>query len=409
MTTRAFDVEAVRAGFPALRQEIRGRPLAYLDSAATALKPTAVVDALTGYYTRDSANVHRGVHLLSQRASLAYEDSREKVRGFLNAAEAREIVFLRGVTEAMNLLAGTLGRTRLGPGDEVLVTELEHHSNLVPWQMAAAAAGARVVSAPVEEDGDLTATSVIDRIGPRTRIVAVAHASNVLGTILPVAEIARAAHARGAVLVVDGAQSAPHLPVDVRALGADFYAFSGHKLFGPTGIGALYGRADLLGALPPWQGGGGMIETVTIESSTYRGLPERFEAGTPHIAGAIGLGAAIDWLGGVDRAAACAHEDALLERATAGLSRIPGVRLLGTAPSKVSVLSFVLAGVHPHDLGTLLDGEGIAIRAGHHCAQPLMRRFGVTATARASFALYNTEAEVDALVGAVARARELFG
>ncbi|MBM4361130.1 MAG: SufS family cysteine desulfurase [Deltaproteobacteria bacterium] len=409
MTTGAFDVEALRDGFPALRQQVRGRPLAYLDSAATALKPTAVIDALTGYYTRDSANVHRGVHLLSQRASLAYEDAREKVRAFLNASEAREIVFLRGVTEAMNLLAQTLGRARLGPGDEVLVTELEHHSNLVPWQMAAAAAGARVVGAPVEDDGAMTAARVIERIGSRTRIVAVAHASNVLGTVLPVAEIAAAAHARGAIVVVDGAQGAPHLPVDVRALGADFYAFSGHKLFGPTGIGALYGRADLLGALPPWQGGGGMIETVEIESSTYRGLPERFEAGTPHIAGAVGLGAAIDWLCGLDRAAAAAHEDALLARATAGLSRIPGVRLLGTAPSKVSVLSFVLDGVHPHDLGTLLDGEGIAIRAGHHCAQPLMRRYGVTATARASFALYNTTAEVDALVGAVGRARELFG
>jgi len=409
VTTGAFDVEALRDGFPALRQQVRGRPLAYLDSAATALKPTAVIDALTGYYTRDSANVHRGVHLLSQRASLAYEDAREKVRAFLNASEAREIVFLRGVTEAMNLLAQTLGRARLGPGDEVLVTELEHHSNLVPWQMAAAAAGARVVGAPVEDDGAMTAARVIERIGSRTRIVAVAHASNVLGTVLPVAEIAAAAHARGAIVVVDGAQGAPHLPVDVRALGADFYAFSGHKLFGPTGIGALYGRADLLGALPPWQGGGGMIETVEIESSTYRGLPERFEAGTPHIAGAVGLGAAIDWLCGLDRAAAAAHEDALLARATAGLSRIPGVRLLGTAPSKVSVLSFVLDGVHPHDLGTLLDGEGIAIRAGHHCAQPLMRRYGVTATARASFALYNTTAEVDALVGAVGRARELFG
>jgi len=403
-----FDVETVRADFPALRQTVHGKPLIYLDSAASALKPQVVMDALSEYYVRDSANVHRGVHLLSQRATLAFEAARGKVRAFMNAREDREIVFVRGTTEAINLVAATLGRVRLHPGDEVLITELEHHSNIVPWQLACEAAGAKLVVAGVTDSGDLPLGSVTEKLSDRTRIVSIAHASNTLGTILPVKEIARAAHARGAVVVVDGAQGAPHLPVDVQELDVDFYAFSGHKLYGPTGIGVLYGRHEIFESLPPWQGGGSMISNVTFEKTTYRGLPDRYEAGTPHIAGAIGLGAAIDYMRALDHAALEAHERDVLEYGTRALEGVPGLRLIGTAQNKIGVLSFVVDGIHPHDLGTLVDAEGVAIRTGHHCTQPLMARFGVPATARASLALFSTRDDVDRLVAAVHKAKELF-
>jgi cysteine desulfurase/selenocysteine lyase len=403
-----FDVERLRRDFPAIAQDVHGRPLVYLDTAATALKPQSVIDAVVQSMARDSANVHRGVHLLSQRATLAFEAAREKVRGFLGAREAAEIVFVRGTTEAINLVAQTLGRTALRPGDEILVTGLEHHSNIVPWQMACAATGARLVVAEVTDTGDVPLSTVAEKLSDRTRIVAVAHVSNTLGTVLPIQDIARLAHERGAVVVVDGAQAAPHLRVDVQALGADFYALSGHKLYGPTGIGVLYGRREIFEKLPPWQGGGSMIHTVTFEKTTYKGLPDRFEAGTPDIAGAIGLGAAIDYVSGLDRAAAEAHEADVLAYATRALSSVPGLRIIGTAPHKVGVLSFVIDGIHPHDLGTLVDAEGVAIRTGHHCTQPLMERFCVPATARASFALYSTRADVDRLVLALHKAKELF-
>jgi cysteine desulfurase/selenocysteine lyase len=402
-----FDVQRVRADFPALGQEVHGHPLVYLDSAATALKPRAVIDAVTHHLSFDSANVHRGVHLLSQRATLAFEAARETLRAFVNAREAAEIVFLRGTTEGINLVSQTLGR-RLGPGDEILITGLEHHSNLVPWQMACEATGARLVVAEVSDRGEVTVDEVARRLSPKTRIVALAHVSNTLGTILPVKEIAALSHDRGAVVVVDGAQAVPHLPIDVQDLGADFYALSGHKMYGPTGIGVLYGRRALFEALPPWQGGGSMIHSVSFEKTTYKGLPDRFEAGTPDIAGAIGLAAAADYLGRFDRTGLEEHADRLLEHGTAVLSAIPGLRLLGTAPRKIGVLSFVMEGIHPHDLGTLVDAEGVAIRTGHHCTQPLMQRFGVPATARASFGIYTTEADVDRLASALRKAKELF-
>ena len=404
---RGFDLDRVRADFPALRQSVHGKPLVYLDSAATALKPQAVIDALVRYYASDSANVHRGVHLLSQRATDAFEAARDTVRAFLNARETVEIVFLRGVTEAMNLLAGTLGQ-RLEPGDEVLLTELEHHSNIVPWQMACQARGARLVVAPITDSGDVDPASVAEKLGPRTKIVTLAHASNALGTILPVKEIARLAHERGAVVVVDGAQGAPHLPIDVQELDVDFYALSGHKLYGPTGIGALYGRRELFEALPAWQGGGSMIRRVTFANTTYAGLPERYEAGTPHIAGAIGLGAACRYVRALDHDALSAHEQELLAYGTRRLNELPGLRMIGTARSKISVLSFVIEGIHPHDLGTIVDTEGVAIRTGHHCAQPLMDRMGVVATARASLGMYSSKQDLDRLVGAIQKAQDMF-
>jgi cysteine desulfurase/selenocysteine lyase len=402
-----FDVQRVRGDFPALAQEVHGRSLVYLDSAASALKPQAVVDAVSHHYAADSANVHRGVHLLSQRATLAYEAAREKLRAFLNARETAELVFVRGTTEGINLVAQTLGR-RLGKGDEILITGLEHHSNLVPWQMACEATGARLAVAEVSDRGEVTVEEVAKKLTAKTRLVALAHVSNTLGTVLPVKEIAALAHDRGACVVVDGAQAVPHLAVDVQDLGADFYAFSGHKLYGPTGIGVLYGRRELFEGLPPWQGGGSMIHSVSFEKTTYKGLPDRFEAGTPDIAGAIGLGAAVDYLSRLDRAGLEAHEARLLEYGTAALASVPGIRIIGTAPQKIGVLSFVMQGIHPHDLGTLVDAEGVAIRTGHHCTQPLMQRFGVPATARASFGLYNTEADVDRLVSGLRKARELF-
>jgi len=367
-----------------------------------------VIDAVDGVYARDAANVHRGVHLLSQRATLAFEGAREKVRAFINAREAAECVFVRGTTEGINLVANTLGRVRLSPGDEVLITALEHHSNLVPWQLACEATGARLVVVDVTDEGDITLDAVAAKLSSRTRIVALAHASNTLGTILPVKEIAALSHAVGAVVVVDGAQGAPHLPIDVQDLDCDFYAFSGHKVYGPTGIGVLYGKRPLFESLPPWQGGGAMIENVTFEKTTYRKLPERFEAGTPHISGAIGLGAALDYLSGLDQEGLRAHEHDVLEYGTRALSAIPGLRIIGTAPRKIGILSFVVDGIHAHDLGTLVDAEGVAIRTGHHCTQPLMTRYRVPATARASLGAYNTRGDIDRLVAALQKAQELF-
>jgi cysteine desulfurase/selenocysteine lyase len=403
-----LDVERLRQQFPALHQEVHGKPLVYLDSAATALKPQSVIDAVSWAYARDCANVHRGVHQLSQRATDSFEAAREKVRELLNAREAKECVFVRGTTEALNLVAHGYAAGHLQSGDEVLISELEHHSNIVPWQLACERSGARLVVAPVSDDGALDLGRFAEKLSDRTRVVALSHVSNTLGTVLPIAEMARLAHERGAVVVVDGAQSAPHLPIDVQALGADFYAFSGHKLYGPTGIGVLYGRRELFQKLPPYQGGGSMIRVVTFEKTTYQGLPERFEAGTPDIAGAIGLGAAIDFLSSIDARARAAHEHDLLTYGTRLLESIPGVRLIGTAKDKIGVLSFVVDGIHPHDLGTIVDTAGVAIRTGHHCTQPLMARFGVPATARASLGLYNRRQDLDVLAGAIRQAQEMF-
>jgi cysteine desulfurase/selenocysteine lyase len=407
--TGGFDVERARRDFPILGQELYGKPLVYLDNAATAQKPRAVIDALRHFYEVDCANVHRGVHTLSARATEAYERSREKARAFLTAADASEIVFVRGTTEAVNLVAQTYGRARLGADDEILITAMEHHSNIVPWQLLCQETGARLRVAPINDAGELLVDEFEALLGPRTRIVSVVHLSNALGTINPVRRIVEMAHRRGAVVVVDGAQAAPHLTVDVQALGCDFYAFSGHKLYGPTGIGVLYGRADLLRELPPYQGGGEMIASVTFERTTYKAPPSRFEAGTPNIADAIGLGAAIDYLQALDRPAVEAHEHAVLAYATRAVRDVPGLRIVGTAREKAGVLSFVFDHIHAHDVGTILDREGVAIRAGHHCTQPLMERLGVTATARASLALYNTTADVDALVAALGKVRELLG
>jgi len=404
----AFDAEKVRRQFPILESRVRGKPLVYLDSAATAQKPRAVIEAELGFYERDNANVHRGVHLLSERATQAYEGAREKVRRFIGAAEAREVIFVRGATEALNLVAFTFGRQRVGEGDEILLTEMEHHSNIVPWQMLAQERRARLVVAPVDDAGVLRLEELERRIGPRTRLLAVTHVSNALGTVNPIARICEMAHRKGVPVVVDGAQGVPHVPVDVRALGCDFYAFSGHKLYGPTGIGILWGRREHLEEMPPWQGGGDMILSVTFEKTTYNELPYKFEAGTPHIAGAVGLGAAVDRLAGLDLAGALRHEHDLLVHGTEVLSRIPGLRLVGTAPEKAGVLSFLLGDVHPHDVGTVLDREGIAIRTGHHCAQPLMQRYGIAATARASLGIYNLRSDLDALAAGLDKVRRMF-
>lgn len=403
-----YDVDRLRRDFPALEQLVHGRPLVYLDNAATTQKPRAVLDALLGFYTRDCANVHRGVHELSQRATEAYEGARRTVARFLNAAPS-EIVFTRGTTEAINLVAQSFGRSILGSGDEILLTEMEHHSNIVPWQMLAEQTGARLVVAPIDDRGELLLDALERLISSRTRLIAVAHVSNALGTVNPVDEICRMARQRGIRVLVDGAQAAPHLRVDVRALDCDFYAFSGHKIYGPTGIGVLYGKAELLERMPPYQGGGDMIRSVSFTKTLYNDPPYRFEAGTPHIAGAIGLAAAIEYVSALGLEAIARHEQSLLEAATASLSEIPGVRLVGTARHKAAVVSFVLDGVHPHDVATVLDHEGVAVRAGHHCAQPLMERLGLPATTRASFALYNTLEEVEALARAVRRAQKLLG
>ncbi len=406
---QAFDAARARADFPIFEQEIYGHPLVFLDSAASAQKPRAVIDAVRHCYEREYANIHRGVYYLSERATEAYEGAREKVRGLLNAAEAREIVLLRGATEAINLVAQTWGRANLKPRDEVVVSHMEHHSNLVPWQMLRDEIGIVLRVAPIGDDGAFLLDEFEKLLGPRTKLVAVTHASNALGSIVPVREVVLAAQIHGARVLVDGAQAVPHLPVDVQALDCDFYVFSGHKLYGPSGIGALYGKAELLEAMPPWQGGGEMIRSVTFDQTEYNVVPYKFEAGTPNIAGAIGLGAAIDYLTGLDLEAVGAHEQAVLDYATRRLGEFNSVRLYGTAPEKASIVSFTIEGVHPHDVGTILDRRGIAVRAGHHCAQPVMERFGLAATVRASFGLYNTTADVDALCAGLHEVLEIFG
>ncbi|MCC6209023.1 MAG: cysteine desulfurase [Gammaproteobacteria bacterium] len=405
----AFDVEAIRADFPALRQTVHGRALVFLDNAASAQKPFRVIDTVRQYYTDDYANVHRGLHYLSERASDAFEAARGKVRGFINAREDCEIVFVRGTTEAINLVAASFGQSHLKAGDEILITEMEHHSNIVPWQLLGERLGTVLKVAPVNDAGELLMDEFERLLGPRTRLVAVTHVSNALGTINPIERIIALAHAHGARVLIDGAQSVPHTAVDVQALDCDFYAFSGHKLYGPTGIGVLYGKRELLEAMPPYQGGGEMIREVSFTRTTYAELPHKFEAGTPHIVGAIGLGAAIDYLQEIGLEAIARHEDELLAYATARLQDIPGLRMVGTAARKAGIASFLLDGVHTHDVGTILDRHGVAVRAGHHCAMPLMTRFGVSGTTRASFALYNTRAEIDTLAGAIRHAQELFG
>ena len=404
-----LDVDRIRGQFPLLAQTVRGKPLAYLDNAATTQKPRPVLDTLARYYAAGNANIHRGVHALSEDATEAYEGARGKVAAFLNAAEPAEIVFTRNATEGINLVAQTFGRSRLGPGDEVVISGMEHHSNIVPWQLVCEEKGARLRVAPFSDAGELLVDELAALLGPRTRLVSIVHMSNSLGTVNPVRRVVELAHRQGIPVLVDGAQAAYHMPVDVQAIGCDFYVVTGHKLYGPTGIGALYGRRALLEAMPPYQGGGDMISSVTFEKTTYNELPHRFEAGTPHIAGAIGLGAAVDFITGVGFDAIAAHERRLLAYATEALSAVPGLRLVGTAADKASILSFVLEGVHPHDIGTIVDAEGVAIRTGHHCTQPVMDRLGVPATARASLAMYNTTGEVDQLVAALARVRELFG
>jgi len=403
-----FDVERVRAEFPILAQPVNGRPLVYLDNGATSQKPRPVIDAIRDYYESDNANVHRGLHALSERATTAYEGARDTVRAFLNAADRREIVFVRGATEGLNLIAQSWARPRLGPGDEIVITTMEHHSNIVPWQLLCRQTGARLRVAPIHDSGELDMEAFIGLVGPRTRVVAAAHVSNALGTVNPAREIIDAAHGVGAVAVLDGAQAAPHGAIDVRALGCDFYVFSSHKCYGPTGMGVLYGRAELLEEAEPYQGGGDMIRTVSFEESTWNDIPYKFEAGTPHIAGAIGLGAAIEFMVGLGMDAIAAHERGVLEYATEALERLEGVRIIGTAREKAGILSFVVEGVHPHDVGTIVDRHGVAIRAGHHCAMPLMKRYRVPATSRASLALYNTTADIDALVESLHAVKEIF-
>ena len=403
-----YDVQRVRADFPILQQQINGRPLAYLDNGASTQRPQAVLDAVNYYETHLHSNVHRGVHTLSQLATDAFEAARERVRRYINAASTHEIVFVRGTTEAINLVAQSWGRSTLQPGDEIVISALEHHANIVPWQMACAATGAQLRVAPIEADGSLNFEQYLALLSPRTKLVAMTHVSNVMGTVLPVQQIVAAACERGITTLLDGAQAVAHEPVDVRAIDCDFYTFSSHKLYGPTGIGVLYGREALLQAMPPWQGGGDMIRTVSYQNSTWNDLPYKFEAGTPHISGAVGLAAAMDYLEALGLPQVAAHEAALLAQATAALTDIDGIQIQGSAAHKGGIVSFTLAGVHPHDLGTILDHEGVAIRAGHHCAMPLMDLLGLPATARASFGCYNTAAEVDQLVRAVVRAREVF-
>ena len=401
-------IAACRADFPALHQQVHGKPLAYLDSAASAQRPQAVIDAMVAHERRNHANVHRGVHQLSQRATDAFEGARDKVRDYINASGSDEIIFTRGTTESINLVAASLGKIRLGPGDEVLITWMEHHSNIVPWQMICEQTGARLAVVPITGDGELDMEAFHRQLNDRTRIVAVVHVSNALGTINPVQEIIAAAHGLGALVLLDGAQATPHMRIDVQSLDCDFYALSGHKTFGPTGIGVLYGKRALLDEMPPYQGGGEMIRTVTFEKTTYNTLPCKFEAGTQNITGAVGLGAAIDYLSGVDFAEVARHEADLLQYATERLTELPGIRLIGTAAAKAGVVSFTLGDIHAHDLGTVVDMEGVAIRTGHHCAMPVMEHFGVPATARASFALYNDRGDVDQLVVGLNRAAELF-
>ncbi len=403
-----LDVSKIRADFPILKEKIHGKPLVYLDNGATSQKPQVVIDALNHYYSAENSNIHRGVHFLSERATEAYEVARQKIKSFVNAQSEQEIIFVRGTTEAINLVAQSYGRSFLNKGDEIIVSAMEHHSNIVPWQMLCEQIGARLRVIPINHDGEVVLDEYRRLLGEKTKLVSVTHVSNALGTIVPVKDIVRLAHERNVPVLLDGAQAVPHLKVDVQELGCDFYAFSGHKLFGPTGVGILYGRAELLDKMPPYQGGGDMISLVTFEKTHYNVLPYKFEAGTPHIAGGIGLGAAIEYLAGLDWERVAAHEHDLLSYATSALSSIEGLRIIGTAREKVGVISFVFDHIHAHDVGTILDQEGVAVRAGHHCAMPVMQRFGVPATTRASFALYNTRDEIDVLVRGIQRALKVF-
>ncbi len=403
-----LDVARVRTEFPILHQQVRGKPLVYLDNAATTQKPKAVIEALDHYYRADNANIHRGVHTLSERATVAYEKARETVRSFINARSTKEVIFVRGATEAINLVAQTWGRVNVRAGDEILISEMEHHSNIVPWQMLCEQVGAKLKVIPINDAGELLLDQLDSLLTGRTRLVGVTHCSNALGTVNPVRKIIEKAHAAGAVVLVDGAQAVAHLPVDVQALDCDFYVFSGHKLYGPTGVGALYGKETLLDAMPPWHGGGEMIKYVTFEKTIYNDLPAKFEAGTPHIAGGIGLGAAIDYVRGVGLDTIAAHEHDLLSYATERTAEIPEMRIIGTAREKSGILSFELGRIHPHDIGTILDHQGVAIRTGHHCAMPVMQRYCVPATARASFAMYNTREEIDVFMSAVRKVIEVF-
>ena len=405
----SLDVSSIRRDFPILAQRVHDRPLVYFDNAATSQKPKCVVDAITHFYLLDNANIHRGVHQLSERSTQAYENARVKVQRFLSAADSREIIFVRGATEGINLVAQAYGRKYVGSGDEIVISALEHHSNIVPWQMLCEEKGAVLRVIPINDRGELELDKFEKLLNPHTRLIAVSHISNALGTINPVREIVGASHRWNVPVLVDGAQAVPHMKVDVHNLDCDFYVFSGHKMFGPTGIGVLYGKKRFLESMPPYQGGGDMIRSVTFEKTIYNALPYKFEAGTPDIAGVIGLGAAVDYLNQIGLDAVAAHEHELLEYGTQALEGISGLRLIGTARDKAAVFSFVLAGVHPHDLGTVLDHEGIAVRTGHHCAQPVMDRFGIPATARASLALYNTREEIDSLVTGIYRVKEVFG
>lgn len=409
LSRTSFDVDAVRRDFPILAQSVNGKPLVYLDNAASSQRPHAVIDAISHYYEHDHANVHRGVHVLSQRATDAYEGSREVIRRFIHAADTKEIVFTRGTTEAVNLVAQSFLRPTLAAGDEILISALEHHANIVPWQLLCEQTGAKLRVIPIDQRGVIDFAAFDTLIGPQTKLLALAHVSNALGTSVPVAKYVAVAKRHGVPVLLDGAQAIPHAPIDVQALGCDFYCFSGHKMLGPTGIGVLYGRKDLLERMPPWQGGGDMILSVTFEKTTFNQLPWKFEAGTPHIAGAIGLAAAIRYLEAIGMERIAAYEHELLTYATERLSQLPGLRIVGTAPEKAAVISFVLDGIHPHDIGTILDTEGVAIRTGHHCAMPVMDFFKVPATARASFAFYNTFEEIDRLVAALEHTRRLLG
>ena len=406
-TTHGFDVEKVRQDFPALHQEVRGKPLVYLDNGASAQKPKVVIDTVSQLYAHDYSNVHRGVHALAERSTKAFEATREKVRHFINARTTREIIFVRGTTEAINLVAQSYARNNLHKDDEIIITHMEHHSNIVPWQLVCEQTGALLRVVPINDGGELILEEFEKLLGPRTKLVALVHVSNALGTINPVRQIIELAHAQNVPVLLDSAQAVPHLKVDVQQLDCDFYAFSGHKMYGPSGIGVLYGKEALLNAMSPYHGGGEMIKYVTFEKTEYNELPHKFEAGTPNIAGTVGLGAAIDYLTGLDLDAIAAHEHDLLDYATKAASEVPGLKIIGTAPEKASILSFLLEGVHAHDIGTILDHEGIAVRAGHHCTMPLMRRFGVAATTRASFGLYNTREEVDALIAGIHKVKEV--
>jgi cysteine desulfurase/selenocysteine lyase len=404
-----FDVERIRADFPILGERVNGKPLVYLDNAATTQKPQVVIDAETAYYEHDNANVHRGVHALSQRATDAYEAARASVARFIGASSPNEIIFTRGTTDGINLVAQSFARPRLREGDEILISAMEHHSNIVPWQLVCEATGAKLAVVPIDDSGTLDFEAYQRMLGPRTKLVAMTHVSNALGTITPIARIVALAHEANVPVLVDGAQAIAHVGADVRAIDCDFYAFSGHKILGPTGIGALYGKASLLDAMPPYQGGGDMIRSVTFAKTEYNDIPYKFEAGTPNIAGAIGMGEAIEYVRRVGIDAIDHHERELLHYATERVSTIPGLRIIGTAREKAAIASFTLEGIHAHDVGTILDNEGIAIRAGHHCAMPVMERFGISGTARASFALYNTREEIDALASGIERAQRIFG